>query len=388
MTAPPIYLDYAATTPVRPEVVAAMEPYWAEHFGNSGSAHRWGRKAGAAIEESRSRIAEALGARRREIVFVRGGTESDNLAILGRAELSRAQGTAPRVAVPATEHKAVLEAAAAVQSMGGTTTILPVDSEGRIEMAALDSALEAGLCCLSCMWVNNETGVMQPIPEIVERAHAAGITVHTDAVQAVGKIRVRVDEVPVDLLSLSGHKIYGPKSVGVLFVREGTEVHARLHGGGQESGLRPGTLDTVGVVGLAEAVCLAVEEQEAYQSRVTALRDRLVGGLRERLNGEVRVHGEHAPRAGHVVNVGLPCGASEMLMISLDLEGLAVSGGSACTSGSTAGSHVLRAMFGEDGPSAGVRFSFGRTTTEEEIDRAIAITARVVERLRPSGATA
>ena len=378
----PIYLDHAATTPMRPEVRDAMAPYWTEHFGNPGSTHRFGRRAQAAVEEARATVAEALGAHRREIVFVRGGTESDNLALLGRAGAVAATGGVPRVAVCATDHKAVLEAGHAVARLGGgTCTDLPVDAAGRLDPGALDAALADGPACVSVMWVNNETGVVQPIPEIAARCADAGVVLHTDAVQALGKVRVRLDEVPVGLLSITGHKIRGPKSTGALFVRDGVRLESRIFGGGQEGGLRPGTLDTAGIVGFATAVRLAALEQASHRARMLELRDGLLGRLRARIP-DLRVLGEGAEAAGHVLNVGISGVSGELLMVSLDMEGLAVSGGSACASGSTGPSHVVSAMWGDDVPDATIRFSFGADTTEDEIERASEITSRVVARLR------
>lgn len=376
-----IYLDHAASTPVRGEVLDAMEPFHERCFGNPSSSHRWGREAQAALENARARLAEALGAKRREIVFVRGGTESDNLAILGRAEATFADGGRPCVVTTAIEHKAVLEAAHAVERRGGEAVIVPVDRKGGLDLDALERALERRPCVVSVMWVNNEIGVVQPIDEVVARADAAGVPVHTDAVQAIGKVPVRVDEVRVDCLSLSGHKIYGPKSAGALFVREGTALHARIHGGGQEAGLRPGTQDVAGAVGVAEAVALAVAEQADAARRYEALRERLERELVRRIPDLV-VHAAGGARAPHILSVGVPGVSPEMLMISLDMDGLAVSGGSACSSGSTAASHVLRALYGDDALPASIRYSFGRATTEVEVDRASAITAAVVETLR------
>jgi len=377
----PIYLDYAATTPMRDEVFEAMAPYHRAAFGNPSSPHRWGREAQAALEKARGRIAEALGARRREIVFVRGGTESDNLALLGRADATRARAAVPCIVTSAIEHKAVLDAARSIEELGGRAIVIPVEPTGVVALEALDAALDTDPCLVSIMWVNNEVGVVQPMDEVVARCRDRGVSVHTDAVQAVGKVPVRLDELAVDLLSISGHKIYGPKSAGALFVREGTEVHARIHGGGQEAGLRPGTQDVAGAVGLAEAVCLAVAEQEMARSRYRELRRRLLGRLRSELP-DLRVHGEGAEMAGHVLSVGVPGMSGEMLMISLDMEGLAVSGGSACQSGSSGVSHVLAAMHGDDALPAAIRYSFGRPTTEEEVDEAAAATTRVVQRLR------
>jgi cysteine desulfurase len=385
----PIYLDYAATTPMRAEVREAMAPYEGEVFGNPSSTHRWGRQAHAALEQARLRIAKALGAKRREIVFVRGGTESDNLAILGRVDFSRHGGRRrPCVVTSSTEHKAVLDAASAAEAEGGRAVFLPVDRDGVVDLDALEAALADRPCLVSVMWVNNETGVVQPMKEIVERAGAHDVPVHSDAVQAVGKLPVRLDEIELSLLSISGHKLYGPKSAGALFVREGTELYARIHGGGQEGGLRPGTQDVAGAVGLAEAVALAVQEQAEARKRYLGFRSRLLDRLRGELD-DITLHGADAEAAGHILSVGFPGVASDTLTIALDMEGLAVSGGSACQSGSGAASHVLRAMYGDqvDLPAT-IRYSFGRPTTEGEIDAAADATARVVRRLRETAASA
>jgi len=383
----PIYLDYAATTPVRPEVREAMEPYHTEAFGNPSSSHRWGRQAQAALETARSGIADALGARRREILFVRGGTESDNLALLGRADDARCRGEHPCIVTSAIEHKAVLDAARSVEEFGGKSIILPVDRTGQVDLDALSEALDPRPCVVSVMWVNNEVGSIQPMDEIVERCSAAGVPVHSDAVQALGKLKVRLDEVPLTLMSISGHKLYGPKSSGALFVREGTELHARIHGGGQESGLRPGTQDVAGAVGLAAAVRLAVEEQAELQTRYRQLRDDMIAQLRGHIP-DLMVHGEGGEVSGHVLSVGLPGVPSGMLMISLDMEGVAASGGSACQSGSNKGSHVLAAMYGDQAPASNIRFSFGRTTTRDQVRDAVARTCRVVDRLKGSAVPA
>lgn len=376
-----IYLDYAATTPVRDEVREAMDPYLWRAFGNPSSTHRWGREAQAALEGARSRVADSLGVNRREILFVRGGTESDNLAILGRAEMIRARGETPHVVTSALEHKAVLDAARSVEAAGGTCTVLPVDGGGAVDLGALEEALDRNPCIVSLMWVNNEVGTIQPLGPVVEMARDRGVPVHTDAVQAVGKIPVDLAAIPVSCLSLSAHKFYGPKSTGVLMVREGTAMGPRLHGGGQEGGLRPGTQDVAGAVGLARALELAMEEQEAFARSRGALRNRLQTRLQERIPGLV-VHGVEGERAPHILNVGVPGVDPELLHVSLDLEGLAVSGGSACQSGSTTTSHVVAALLGDDALPAAVRYSLGRTTTPEEVDRAAEITTRVVARLQ------
>lgn len=382
----PIYLDHAATTPVRAEVRAAMAPYQDAVFGNPSSTHRWGREASAALEEARADVADALGARHTEIRFVRGGTESDNLAVQGRILWLRGQGETPTVAVSAVEHKAVLEAAEAATARGaGRRVVLEVDPAEGLDLDALDSALADGPTVVSVMWVNNETGLVLPVPDVAQRVKEAGATVHTDAVQAVGKLPVRVDEVPVDLLTVTGHKIYGPKGTGLLFVRAGTRLERLIYGGGQEQGVRPGTEDVAGAVGLATALRLAVEEREAEARRLLSLRERLEAGLSARIDG-LRVNAGEGSRAPHVSSLGIAGVDGFSLLISLDLEGIAASGGSACLSGAKEGSHVIRSLYGQEDALATVRFSPGRHTTEEDVDRAVEVTAVAVDRLREGGA--
>jgi cysteine desulfurase len=377
----PLYLDHAATTPVRPEVRAAMAPMLDRVYGNPSSTHRWGREAAAALAEARAECAAALGARFSEIYFVRGGTESDNLALLGRVARLRGEGYHPVVAVSTIEHKAVLEAAAQATARGaGRLERIGVGPDGALDWNALDRALASPPAVVSLMWVNNETGMILPVEEAAARCRSAGATFHTDAVQAVGKLPVRVDAVSVDLLSLSGHKIGGPKGSGLLFLREGTFLAPLLHGGGQERALRPGTEDVAGAVGLAAALRLAVAEREVEATRLAALRRDLELGLAARL-ADVRVNGADAPRAPHVSSVSFPCLDGTGLLIALDLEGLAVSGGSACTSGASGGSHVIAALYGSEDARATVRYSLGSATGEEDVRRAIETTVRVVERM-------
>jgi cysteine desulfurase len=378
----PVYLDHAATTPVRTEVRAAMAPFLEGRFGNPSSPHRWGREAAAALAEARALCAEALGARFGEIYFVRGGTESDNLAVAGRAARVRDDGGRPTVAVSAVEHKAVLDAARAATSTGcGRLVVVPVSAQGELDEEALDDALGDGPSALaSLMWVNNETGMVLPVPEAAERTRRFGAILHSDAVQAVGRIPVNVGDVPVDLLTATGHKIGGPKGTGLLFVREGVALHPLLHGGGQERGLRPGTEDVAGAVGLARALHLAAEEQPREAARLGALREELERRLAASVPG-LRVNGGSAPRAPHVSSVAVPGVDGPSLLMSLDLEGIAASGGAACGTGGRTASHVMAALYGADDDHATVRFSLGAGTTEEEVERAAAATAAVVERL-------
>lgn len=367
---------------MRPEVREAMAPYLDERFGNPSSMHRWGRQARNALEEARERVAEALGARRREIVFTGGGTESDNIAILGRWRWAcRASGRPGAVVCSAIEHKAVGAAAQCAAAEGADLILLGVDEQGRVDLGAVAEALAAEPCVVAVMWANNEVGTLEPVAEIGSRCREAGVTFHTDAVQAFGKVRVRVDETACDMLAMSGHKIAGPKGIGALYVREGVEVLPLVHGGGQERELRPGTENVAAAVGFAAAVQLAAAEQEQEAKRLLLLRQRLEDGLRRQLP-ELVVNGPPDGRLPNLVNVTVPGADQEGLLIGLDLEGVAASGASACQSGAVKPSHVLVAMGQLRPGDASVRLSLGRTTTAEEVDFAIAAFARVVEQLR------
>lgn len=378
-----VYLDYAATTPVLDEVRSAMAPYETDRFGNPSSLHRWGRTASAALEEARAMAAEALGARPAEIHFVRGGTESDNLAILGTCRALSEESTRPRLIISAIEHHAVFEAAEHAVDIGlADLTTVPVSAEGDLDWDIVRDALPDGPAVVSAMWVNNETGMILPVSELTDLAKARGATMHTDASQAVGKVPVDVSEVPVDLLTATGHKIYGPKGTGLLFVRAGTSVSPLLHGGGQERALRPGTEDVAGAVGFATALKLAVESQAAEGERLRALRTELEARLAAELTG-IRINAGDAERAPHVSSVAIseiPDG--QALLMALDLAGVAVSGGSACASGSQQASHVIAALYGKDDEYATVRFSFGRGSTEDVVARAVTATVDVVRRMR------
>lgn len=379
-----IYLDHAATTPVRDEVRMAMRPYLSEKFGNPSSTHAEGRAASSALEEARERVAGVLGAQPCEIHFTRGGTESDNLAILGRAGAIRRAGEGPVVAVSAVEHRAVLDAADAVSEDGGETVRIPVTADGTVDGDAVNACLEREPAVMSVMWVNNEVGMRLPVEAVARLCREAGVAFHTDAVQAVGKVEVRVDEAPVDLLTATGHKIYGPKGTGILFVRRGIELRPSLFGGGQERGIRPGTQDVAGAVGMAEALALASRERASESRRLAALRDELEDRLRAGIP-DLRIHGGEAPRAPHILNVGVPDVKVESLMVSLDMGGLATSSGSACSSGASRASHVLHALYGDAAEEvAPVRYSLGRGTDGEQVARAADLTIRTVERLQSS----
>jgi cysteine desulfurase len=377
-----VYLDHAATTPLRPEVREAMSPYFDERFGNPSSMHRWGRQARNALEQARERLAAAMGAKRREVVFTGGGTEADNMAVLGRwRSACRTDGSAGAVVCSAVEHKAVGAAAQCAASEGAELITLAVDEDGRVALDSVVEALQGRPCVVSVMWANNEVGTIEPVAEIGARCRDAGVAFHTDAVQAFAKVRVRVDETPCDLLSLSAHKIAGPKGIGALFIREGTHVLPLVHGGGQERELRPGTENVAAAVGFALAAELAAAEQEEEASRLGGLRMRLERGLKA-LVPELFVNGPTQHVLPNILNVTVPGADQEGLLIGLDLEGVAASGASACQSGTIKPSHVLAAMGRIGDGDASVRLSLGRTTTPQEVDFAIAAFARVVEQLR------
>lgn len=379
----PVYLDHAATTPVRQEVLEAMLPYLTDQaFGNPSSAHRFGRAARAGIEQARREIAHAVGSEPNQVIFTSGGTESDNLGIVGAALAARDRGLNMCAAVSAIEHKGVLAAAHAVCHLGGREIVLPVDAGGRLDLEALSAALAQCPGVVSVMWVNNEVGVVQPIREIAERCREAGVTFHTDAVQAFGKVPVSLQDLPCTLLTISGHKIGAPKGIGALIVRERKAVEAIIHGGGQQYGIRPGTENVAGAVGLGRAAQLAAAEQAEEAERLTRLRDRLAERLKAGVN-EVVVNGERSERAPHVLNVSVAGADSEALLMHLDLAGVAVSSGSACSTGSVEPSHVLVAMGVPRELALGaIRFSLGRQTTEAEIDRAAQVMPEVVAKVR------
>ena len=376
-----IYLDHAATTPVRAEVRKAMASTLDEGFGNPSSKHGWGRRAAAELDESRGRVAAAIGAEADEIYFVRGGTESDNLAVLGRAEVAESRGERPFVVLSAVEHKAVLESSARVEERGGRRVVLRVEEDGTLDLDALELALGERPTIVSVMTVNNEVGIRLPLEQVAERTGAAGAVLHSDAVQALGKTPVHVDAPHVDLLSLTGHKIGGPRGTGVLYVRRGVEIAPIMYGGGQERALRPGTEDVAGAVGMSIAVDLAVCEQESEAGRMGDLRRLLEARLADGIAG-LRVHGEKARRAPHILNVGIPDVDPEALLAALDLEGIAVSAGSACESGAHAQSHVLRALYGELDRVAALRFSLGHTTSRPDVTTAATTTIATVGRMR------
>ena len=383
MTKRAVYLDNAATTPVRREVLDAMMPYLGpEAFGNPSSAHRFGRAARAGIEQSKRQVAAALGVEPNQVVFTSGGTEADNLAVIGAALAAREAGRPFRVAVTATEHKAVLAAAHAVKHLGGDEEILPVDANGVVEMRAVEGALKKGVAAVSVMWVNNEVGTVQPIGALARMCHGAGVCFHSDAVQAFGKIPLSLSDIPCTLVTISGHKIGAPKGIGALVVRDRHAVEAIIHGGGQQFGIRPGTENVAGIIALGRAVELAAAEQAEFATRAAALRAHLETRARE-LVPDVAVHGTGSERAPHVSNMSIPGTDSEALLMHLDLAGIACSSGSACSTGSIEPSHVLSAMgVSRDLGVAALRVSLGKETTREDVDAFLTALPKVVEKVR------
>jgi len=383
MTKRVTYLDNAATTPVRPEVLEAMLPYLGkEAFGNPSSAHRFGRAARAGIEEAKRAVATAVGAEPNQVVFTSGGTEADNLAIIGAALAARDRGDPFRVAVSATEHKAALAAAHAVKHLGGEEIILPVTASGQVDGAALDQALARGLAVVSVMWVNNEVGTVQPVAELATRCCDAGVSFHSDAVQAFGKVPVSLRDVNCTLLTISGHKIGAPKGIGALIVRDRKAVEAIIHGGGQQFGIRPGTENVPGIVGLGVAARLAAEEQQSLAARLGELRDELERRL-VAIVPDALIHGWQGARAPHISNVSIPGTDSEALLMHLDLAGIACSSGSACSTGAVEPSHVLTAMgVPRELGVAALRFSFGKDSTLEDVEAVSAALPKIVEKVR------
>ena len=383
MTKRVTYLDNAATTPVRPEVLEAMLPYLGnEAFGNPSSAHRFGRAARAGIEEAKRAVATAVGAEPNQVVFTSGGTEADNLAIIGAALAARDRGGPFRVAVSATEHKAALAAAHAVKHLGGEEIILPVSGSGQVENGALDKALQTGVAIVSVMWVNNEVGTVQPVAAIAARCREAGVLFHSDAVQAFGKVPVSLHDVNCTLLTISGHKIGAPKGVGALIVRDRKAVEAIIHGGGQQFGIRPGTENVPGIVGLGVAARLAAEEQRALATRLRELRDELERRLLAIVPDAV-IHGWQGERAPHISNASIPGTDSEALLMHLDLAGIACSSGSACSTGAVEPSHVLTAMgVPRDLGVAALRFSFGKDSGGDDVEAVAVALPKIVEKVR------
>jgi len=378
----PIYLDFHATTPVDPRVLEAMLPYFTEHFGNAASrTHAYGWKADAAVETARRQVAALLGASAKEVVFTSGATESNNLAIKGAARALKSRGN--HIVTVVTEHKAVLDSCKRLEHEGFEITRLGVESDGRIDLDQLRDAVTERTVLVSVMAANNEIGVLQPIAEIGAIAHERGALMHSDAVQAVGKVPFNVAELPVDLASITAHKFYGPKGAGALYVRRGDarlELDPLIDGGGHERGLRSGTLNVTGIVGLGKACEIAKAEMTSDRERIGALRDRLLDRLRAAVPG-LYVNGSLEHRLTNNLNVSFQGISGESLLVGID--DICVSAGSACSSGSEEPPYVLVALgLDPDLARASLRFGLGRTTTEAEIDYTSDKVASVVRQLR------
>ncbi len=374
-----IYLDHAATTPMRPEVIEAMQPFLSHYFGNPSSLHHFGKESLQAINDSREKVATMLGARADEIVFVSGGTESDNLAIFGVAHANRDRGH--HIITTQIEHYAVMEPCRFLEREGWRVTYLPVDRTGMVDPADVRAAITDETILISVMHANNEIGTIQPLKEIGMIAKERGIYFHTDAVQTFSHIPINVNEVHVDLLTFTGHKFYGPKGVGGLYVRKGTAITPYLLGGYQEFRLRAGTENVPGIVGIGKAVQLAMLEMEAQTAYVTSMRDKLVKSLSE-IEG-VRLNGHPIRRLPNNVSITVDLVDGEAIVINLDFKGIAVSTGSSCTAVTKGPSHVLTAIGSsyEDARST-LRISLGKNNTEGEIDYFLEVFKDVLNNLR------
>jgi cysteine desulfurase len=375
-----IYMDHSATTPVAPEVLEAMLPYFSEKFGNASSLHGYGLEAKEALEDSREKVARLLGANTEEIIFTSGGTESDNLALKGIARRSKEKGR--HIITSSVEHPAILETCRNLQKEGFEVTYLPVTSEGLVDLSVLESAIRPDTILISVMHANNEIGTIQPLEEIGRIAAEKDIFLHTDAVQSVGKIAVDVIALGVDLLSLSAHKLYGPKGVGALYVRKGTRLESTVQGGGHERGLRSGTENVAGIVGLARAAELSKEGMATEGQRLTELRDRLATLVLEKVK-DAWINGSMKKRLPGNLNFGFKYVEGESLLLFLDSKGIAVSTGSACSSHKLEPSHVLLSLGLKPEECHGsLRITMGMSNTLEEVDFVAECITEAVDRFR------
>ena len=375
-----IYLDYAATTPTRPEVLNAMSSYFSEAFGNPSGLHYFGQEAKSAVEEARLKIATIIGSQSEEIVFTSSGTEADNFAIKGIAYANEPKGN--HIITTSIEHHAVLDSCRFLEKRGFKVTYLPVDKYGLVDPGEVKKAIAEKTVLISVMHANNEIGTIEPIIEIGKIAREKEVYFHTDAVQTVGHIPVNIDELGVDLLAMSAHKLYGPKGIGGLYIRKGTRIVPFMHGGGQELGRRASTENVPGIVGFGKAVEMAQAEMSTEMSHLTLLRDRLVNGLFERIE-HIHLNGHPSQRLPNNVSVCIEFVEGESMILNLDLEGIAASTGSACSSGSIEPSHVLLKLgLPHEQAHGSLRFSLGRENTEEDIERLLEVLPPIVNRLR------
>ena len=374
-----IYLDYAATTPVHDEVVQAMTPHWSEHFGNPSSIYSYGQEARGAIEDAREKVAELIGASPDEIVFTSGGTEADNFALKGTAFASKSGN---HIITSAIEHHAVHETCSFLERHGFEVTYLPVDGYGLVDADDLAKAITKETILVSVMHANNEVGTMQPIAALAAIAREAGVYFHTDAVQTVGHVPTDVGELGVDMLSISAHKLYGPKGVGALYVKKGTRLVPFMHGGGQERNRRGGTENVPGIAGFGKAAEIAAKEAPEEAERLTVFRRRLIEGILGTID-DSRLNGHADQRLPNNVNISIDYVEGESMLLNLDLEGVCASTGSACSSASLEASHVLLAMgLAHEQAHASLRFTMGKWTEAEHVDRVLEVLPPIVARLR------
>lgn len=375
-----VYFDHSATTPVHPVVADEMIRYITGNFGNPSSIHAYGREAKKAIEAAREKVAGGIGAKPEEIVFTSGGTESDNMAIKGAAWANRRKGN--HIITSAVEHHAVLDTCKALEAEGFALTVLPVDSYGMVNLEDVSKAITDQTILISVMHANNEVGTVQPITEIGRLARERGILLHSDAVQSMGKIPLQVDALQVDLLTISGHKLYAPKGIGALYIRKGTAWQPVSHGGGHEQNRRPGTENVPGIVALGKAVELAVQDLQEESERLSRLRDRIIQGVLDKMP-HVQVNGHPSSRLPNLVNFTFEFVEGESLLFSLDMEGVAASSGSACSSGSVEPSHVLLAMgIPVEIARGSLRLTLGRDNDDADVDYFLSILPPIVQRLR------
>jgi cysteine desulfurase len=378
----PIYLDHAATTPMHPEVLEAMLPFYREVYGNPSSTHSYGRAAKAAINRSRDFIADALGCLPAQLIFTSGGTESDNMALFGVVNAS--SNAKPHIITSQIEHHAVLHACERLEAMGYEVTYVPVGPTGLTQTADIEAAIRPNTVLISIMYGNNEIGTLQPVEEIGELARNRGILFHVDAIQALGKLPIDLSKLPIDLMSFSAHKINGPKGIGALYLSKKVHFTPSLFGGSQERKRRPGTENVAGIAGFAKAVDLTLINQNEMQLIANEFRQIMVSIWRQELGPDgFVINGHPEKRLPHIVNASFPSVSTESLLMNLDVEGVAAASGSACTSGSLEVSHVLKAMhLPESVTSSAVRFSFGMGNSKQQIETAARKTATIVQRIR------
>ena len=375
-----IYLDHAATTPTHPDVVKAMLPFFTDAFGNPSSVYSYGQEAKGAVEEARSKTAELIGARSEEIIFTSGGTEADNFALKGIAYANEHKGN--HIITASIEHHAVMEVCKVLERRGFTITYLPVDEYGLVDPDDVRKAITAKTILISIIHASNEVGTVEPVSEIGEIAKEAEVYFHTDAVQSVGHIPVNVDKLKVDLLSMSAHKLYGPKGVGGLYVRKGTKLVSLMQGGEQEKMRRAGTENVPAIVGLGKAVELARQEMDKEAERLAGLRDKLTKGLVDKID-RIRLNGHPTRRLPNNVNVSVDFVEGESMLLNLDLEGICASTGSACSSASLEPSHVLLALgLSPEQAHGSLRFTLGRENTEADVERVLEVLPAIVAKLR------